>query len=94
MNNTDDKATKSGTAENDVAKPGLWLAPDGIQPLHRAEPNPDPATTAQEAAREDMTPKAARDVARVAGAIPLKAARGDDDLMSKPPVVSPHSAKS
>ncbi len=84
MNQTQtDKTSKN--AENDVALPGHWLSPDGIQPLPKQVADVVPADTAQEAVHEVMTKGAARDIAPIAGNTPLHAAKGDDDLMSKPP---------
>ena len=81
--------TTSPNSENDVALPGHWLSPDGIQPLPKRDADADavPADTAQEAVHEVMSKRAAQDIAPTAGITPLHAAKGDDDLMSKPPTM-------
>lgn len=88
-----DANAKNSKQENDVALPGHWLSPDGIQPLPKRETAAVPADTAHEAVHEVMSKRAAQDITPVPGSTSLHAAKGDDDLMSKPPAVSKRRGK-
>lgn len=83
-----DKHNTIRSAKNNSDKAQKWSPPNGALSPPALGPGPNPADTAQEAVHEVMPKESVRKFSlwppsKSASNAPLRAARGDDDLMSK-----------